>query len=143
MNALELADALDSFHNPNDKQAATMLRQQHSKIERLARQKLADKDAYEALRAENQRHKTNSDLQMQRAIKAEAELSECRMQRITDFGEYQTATEELAAIKSQPVVAWLCCVPGQDAILLMDEPPDSRYPPGYKTPLIVAPKGDV
>jgi len=31
--------------------------------------------------------------------------------------------------------AWLCCVPGQDPCLLFDEPPDTQYPPGYKTPL--------
>ena len=56
--------------------------------------------------------------------------------------------ETIAAIKealaqpplpAQEPVAWLCCVPGQDAILLFDEPSDERYPPKYKDPLYTTP----
>lgn len=50
------------------------------------------------------------------------------------------AEAELAEIKAQEPVAWLCCVPGQDAVLLFDEPSDERYPPGYKEALITRSK---
>ena len=49
------------------------------------------------------------------------------------------ATEMVAEPVKQEPVAWWCCVPGQDAILLFDEPSDERYPPKYKSPLYAAP----
>ena len=39
----------------------------------------------------------------------------------------------------QEPVAWRCCMPGQEPILLHDEPSDERYPPGYKDPLFYHP----
>lgn len=39
----------------------------------------------------------------------------------------------------QEPVAWRCCMPGQEPILLHDEPSDERYPPGYKDPLYYSP----
>lgn len=43
-----------------------------------------------------------------------------------------------AQAKQEPV-AWMCCMPGQDVVLLLDEPSDDRYPQGYKEPLYAAP----
>ena len=37
-------------------------------------------------------------------------------------------------------VAWRCCVPGQDPVLLFDEPSNERYPKGYKEPLYTRPE---
>lgn len=48
--------------------------------------------------------------------------------------------------KADPM-AWWCCLPGQDVVLLLEEPSDDRYPQGYKAPLYLhpapAPKGMV
>jgi hypothetical protein len=84
MNALELADRLElihPLHNLRDLhyEAAAMLRSQAAEIGSLSSANMRLQSALESLRTE---------------------LSECRMQRLTDFGEYQTATEELARMRN-------------------------------------------
>ena len=55
-----------------------------------------------------------------------------------DLTDLCVAMDDLRAALEQQAepVAWMCCVPGQDAILFcFDEPSDERYPPKYKDPL--------
>ena len=49
-----------------------------------------------------------------------------------------TSIKAALEAKGEPV-AWLCCVQGQDAVLLFDEPSDEQYPPKCKEPLYTTP----
>jgi hypothetical protein len=55
-----------------------------------------------------------------------------------EFEEEITAIKAALEAKDEPV-AWLCCVQGQDAVLLFDEPSDEQYPPKCKEPLYTTP----
>lgn len=46
--------------------------------------------------------------------------------------------KKLAGVAGEPV-AWVCCVPGQEVVLLFVEPSDERYPPKFKDHLYTLP----
>ena len=79
---------------------------------------------------------------MQQALEALLDLQSLDSQDVWLDRWSEAITSLREALEQQPVqepVAWLCCVPGQDAILLFDEPSDERYPPKYKDPLYTTP----
>jgi hypothetical protein len=55
------------------------------------------------------------------------------------YNGHQAGCSKYEPRTEQEPVAWRCCMPGQDPILLHDEPSDERYPPGYKDPLYYHP----
>jgi hypothetical protein len=59
--------------------------------------------------------------------------------RIGNRRAIESLRQAIEQAEKQEPVAWWCCIPGQDAVLLFDEPRDEQYPPGYKEPLYTSP----
>jgi len=135
MTALELADFLASGPLQEWNQVVAtiaMLRSQHSDIERLKAEIVVWRD--------EDRHKMITITNLR-------DLCEAYVSTIATLrAENQRLASELAAIKAQPVVAWILTHP--DGLYSNDILPEWRIEQvrrdsGQWTRLIVAPKGDV
>ena len=104
-----------------------------TKLEQAARQALGA-----LVRAEAMYGQPNADIQtaLREALaepkKPEECANGCPQLQVCDYCQIAEQAE-------QEPVAWWCCAPGQDPVLLFDEPSDERYPPNYKEPLYAAP----